>query len=326
MAGGGICGVAKKYRRCKLLLVCVSQPTTHLPRSSCHFLPHTPMAHHSNGAFGLIPAALRPATQRVGLSGGRRRLRTATATLVPSEILGGLTVVSGLVANGTFTLPAVTGATGLVALGGLRNGDRVDYVLQNNSVNPAGTATLAIDGAATFTMYGPLVVPAGSNSLHVRIIMNSATTALCYTSLVDPAGRLTIGAALFSYLDINQNAATGSTSAQGTYVALDNGALVTEAQLLSGYTYVANGAGNNLILPGAVAVANALLAKGITAAAGLRLPPIVVVDTVGAGALTVTPGAGVTVHGTAAITNMSATVHWVFSGAATAVAIVVQGA
>ena len=292
-----------------------------------HFLPHAIMAHHANGAFGLIPVALRPATQRVGLSAGRRRLRSAGATLVPSEILGGLTVVSALVANGTFPLPTVTGATGLVALGGLRNGDHVDYVLQNNSVVAAGTATLAIDAGATFTLYGPLVVPMGC-SLHTRIIMNSATTALCYTKLVGVSGQITPGPNLFSYVDIYQSAATGSTSTQGTYNAAGGAAVVTAAQLIGGYSYVgAAGGGVAITLPGAANTAAALLAKGIVAAAGLRLPPILI-EVTDANNLTVTANAAAdeTLHGTVAINNITAAVHYVFTGAATAVAVIVQGA
>lgn len=282
------------------------------------------MAHHSNGIFGLIPAELRPATRRVGLSGGRRRLRTAGGNLDPYEILGGLTVVTTLAANGNFVLPTLTGATGLIALGGVRNGDRLDYVLQNNSVLAAGTATLVIDAGATFTLRGPLVVPAGS-ALHARIIMNTATTAICFTRLVGPSGTIVTGPNLFSYVDLYQNVATGSTTAQGTYNAAGGVATITAAQLLGGYTYVgAAGGGVALNLPTAVAVQAALLAKGITSAAGLRLPPILVAVT-DANALTVTAGGGdTTVRGTAAVNNTTASVHFVYSAAATADAIVVH--
>jgi len=236
-------------------------------------------------------------------------------------------VVTTLAANGNFVLPTITGATGLVALGGLRNGDRLDYVLQNNSVLAAGTATLVVDAGATFTMRGPLVVPAGS-SLHVRLVLNSATTGLCFTRLVGPSGQIVTGTNLLSYVDAYQNVATGSTSLQGTYNAAGGAATLTAAQLLSGYTYVgAAGGGVALTLPGAAATAAALLVKGITAAAGLRLPPILI-EVTDANALTVTAAAAAdeTVHGTAAVNNITAAVYYVFSGAATAVALVVQGA
>ena len=61
---------------------------------------------------------------------------------------------------------------------------------------------------------------------------------------------------------------------------------------------------------------------GITSALGTRLPPIIVVVT-DANNLTVT-GTGETVYGTAAINNKTAIIHYIFTGAATAVAIVTQ--
>jgi len=299
-----------------------------IPLSALFTPDNNIMAHHSNGLFGVIEAKRRPATVRGALAGsGRRRLRTAGATLDPYEMLGGLTVVTGLVANGNFVLPAVTGAAGLVALGGMRDGDRLDYVLQNNSVNAAGTATLVVDVAATFTLRGPLVVPI-NNTLHVHIIMNSATTALCFTELVAPTGTFALGTqTLVSYVDVYQNLASGNTASQGVYNAAGGLATLTAAQLLGGYVYVGAAGGNvALTLPGAAAVQAALLAKGITSAAGLRLQPILVMDTdAGANTITVTAGAGETVHGTAVINNDSAAIHYVFTAAATAVALVVQG-
>lgn len=283
------------------------------------------MAQHSNGLFGVIPSGKRPLTQRHALVGGRRRLRTAGANLDPYEILGGRTVVSALVANGNFVLPTLTGATGLIALGGLRIGDRLDYVLQNDSVNAAGTATLVIDAGATFTLYGPLLVPAGA-TLYTRIVLNTATTALCYTNLVGASGAL-VAEPFLGYVDAHQNAATGSTSLQGAYATTVGAIVLTAAQVIGGYTLVTTEVGNVTITwPGAAVVQAALLAKGVTSAAGLRLPPVVLLEIGNLQTLTVTAGAGETVRGTAIVDDTSAEVHYVFSGAATADIVVVHGA
>ena len=63
---------------------------------------------------------------------------------------------------------------------------------------------------------------------------------------------------------------------------------------------------------------------GITSAAGTRLPPLIV-EVTDANALTVTAGTGETVHGTAAINNNTAIIHYIFTATNTAVAIVTQG-
>jgi len=268
----------------------------------------------------------RPSTRRSGVQGGRRRLLTASATLSAHDILGGHIAVSTLVANGTFTLPAVTGATGLVAVGGLQNGDRVKFVLRNNSVAAAGTATLAQDAGATITMQGPLVCPSGGASLHVEIMLDTAATAICYTRVVGASGVVEAGPNLLSYVDLYQSAATGSTTMQGTYATNAGAFAVTAAQLISGFTNTgAAGGAVALTLPGADAVQTALAAKGITSAAGLRLPPMVI-EVTDANALTVTAAAAAneTVHG-GAINNTTAVVHYVFTGAATADVFVVLG-
>ena len=101
-------------------------------------------------------------------------------------------------------------------------------------------------------------------------------------------------------------------------------AVITAAQLCDGYTYlgVAGGA-VTLTLPAIADVQTELLARGVTSAAGTRVPDVLVVVT-DANALTVTAGAGGTVVGTAAVNNSVATVKTVFTAAATAHHIVVQ--
>ena len=150
------------------------------------------MAHTSIQGFGLIKPSDRPGTLRSGVKGGRRRLLTAGATLSAHDILGGHIAVSGLVANGNFTLPSVTGATGLVAVGGLAAGDTVTFQLRNNSVAAAGTATLVQDAGATITMQGAVIVPAGGCTLRCEIMLDTATTAVCMTTLVAASGEVTV--------------------------------------------------------------------------------------------------------------------------------------
>jgi len=101
-------------------------------------------------------------------------------------------------------------------------------------------------------------------------------------------------------------------------------AAITAAQLCDGYTYLgAAGGAVALTLPAIADVQTELAARGVTSAAGTRVPDVLVVVT-DANALTVTAGAGGTVVGTAAVNNSVATVKTVFTAAATAHHIVVQ--
>ena len=118
---------------------------------------------------------------------------------------------------------------------------------------------------------------------------------------------------------------SGGSIIQGTTVETGGtGASITAAQIIHGYAYVGAAGGSvALTLPGADAIQTALSNIGITSAAGTRLPPLIV-EVTDANDLTVTAGTGETVHGTAAINNKTAIIHYIFTGAATAVAIVTQ--
>lgn len=284
------------------------------------------------GVFGLIALEQHPDDRRAGIQGSRGpRVRAEGgpvppgATIPAHEILGGQTIVTGLTGDGIYTLPAVIGPTGLAARGGLRRGDRVEWLFRNDSTDPLGVAVLAADALGTITMQGPLAVTRG-HTLNVRLLMVTALTAACFCAIVGPSGVAGTGRNLFSYVDILQETASGSTTMQGSYDDASDPITVTAQELLSGHTAVGvPGISPTVVLPAAADVAAALLAKGITAAAGLRLPPLLV--SVGPGGPTIngyTPGAGVTIRTQPAVARPRATVYFVFTSATTADAIVIM--
>ena len=115
----------------------------------------------------------------------------------------------------------------------------------------------------------------------------------------------------------------GGSITQATTIFTAGGSrTITAAELINGFAYVgAAGAAVALTFPGAVAVQSALNDMGIISAAGTRLTPILVSNT-NVSVLTVTGGGGVTIIGTAIINNTSAIIHYIFTGADTAVAII----
>jgi len=296
------------------------------------------MALDPEGAFGLIPIEKREVTRHTGVIGGRQRLRSAAGTIAPFELLGGLTTVSGLTENAVFQLPSVTAVAGLATRGGLRRGDRIEWVLQNTSTNAAGTATLTADALGTITMHGPLVASPGGYALHALIEMVTATTAMCNTEITGPAGIIGTGPNVLVYGNIRQETAVGSTSAQGvrkkTTDVVGGAIRPTAVELLAGcicYRVPAEPGGINpfsVILPSAADVAAALAAKGVTVAAGLRLAPLLIADVLVAPPSQIdwAAGAGVTFHGPGMVfDNVCASLHWVFSGPVTADVFAVRG-
>ena len=75
--------------------------------------------------------------------------------------------------------------------------------------------------------------------------------------------------------------------------------------------------------PGADVVQTTLAARGITSAAGMRMPISYVTNST-ASALTLTAATGETVIGTATVNASTSIAHYVFTGAATADIIVFQ--
>ena len=103
---------------------------------------------------------------------------------------------------------------------------------------------------------------------------------------------------------------------------------ITGNQLIVGHYYSAASAATTLTFPGVTGVdgtAAFLNAFGITAGAGIKLPPVIVSNTAATN-LTVTGIAGETVVGTAAINQNTATIHYIFTSATTADIVVVQSA
>lgn len=202
-------------------------------------------------------------------------------------------------------------------------------------------ATFSIDSSSTTGASNLSHVGAAGQDLTVACTAGSlnltgaeaAADAVQITASNAAGGiRLTAGTnnvvvpATFQALDINQSAATGSTTAFGTLDTAGGAQTISAAELISGYTYRgAAGGGVALTFPTATAVQTALAAKNITTAAGLRLPDVIVSVT-DANNLTITAGDGTeTVVATdAAINNETAVCKYVFSGAATALIIVIR--
>ena len=98
---------------------------------------------------------------------------------------------------------------------------------------------------------------------------------------------------------------------------------MSAAEMCNGYYYKgAAGGGVALTTAAAADIQTYLAARGITTAAGMCLPDVLI-DVSDANALTVTAGAGFTVLGSAAVNNVGAVCKVIFTGAATADIIVV---
>ena len=200
-------------------------------------------------------------------------------------------------------------------------GNADDLQIQHNGTNSvvtSATGNFIIDStAAAGAIVNRLGTDTAATSFQVRgdndtarVTVNGLGLVTCanmvYTAPATAAGIVTLGT---------------DYSAGGVRI-------ITAAELISGFSYRgAAGGGGALTLPGAAATAAVLLARGITAAAGLRLPPIFV-EVTDANALTVTAAAAAdeTVVGAAdvAVNNQCAIVMYMFTGAATAHAYVVK--
>jgi len=119
-----------------------------------------------------------------------------------------------------------------------------------------------------------------------------------------------------------------SSVVQGTYDAAGGAQSVSAAELLGGYVYNgAAGGGVALTLPAVADVIAALAAKDITAAAGMRLPSMVI-RVSDANNLTVTGNTGTTVvaQGDAVLNAEIGMVHLVFTSASALLAVLVRSA
>ena len=110
------------------------------------------------------------------------------------------------------------------------------------------------------------------------------------------------------------------------YNTAGGAATVSAAELIRGYHYKGvSGGAVTLTLPAIADVQTELAAQGITTAAGMKLiSEVVVNETGGANAITITAGVGGTVDGTAAITGAVAVVRTLFISANTALHTVIS--
>ena len=120
----------------------------------------------------------------------------------------------------------------------------------------------------------------------------------------------------------------GGTITQGVTVDTSGGVQnISVTELINGYMYLGAAGDNvNLTFPGAASVKAALANMGIISAAGTKLPSVIVEVTDSFNLSVVANGSDETVHGTAAINNGTATIHYVFTTATDAAIVVVQDA
>lgn len=189
-----------------------------------------------------------------------------------------------------------------------------DYKLQFLEISPPTTNDkgLKVSGTCEFT----------GNTVSTRDAVSISADALTTGSslkITAAANKMGIN------VDAGVSRFNGGSITQGTTVETGGGAkTITASQIINGYAYIGAAGGSvDLTLPGADAIQTALANMGITSAAGTRLPPLIV-EVTDANGLTLKPETGETVHGTAIINNKTAIIHYIFTGAATAVAIVTQ--
>ena len=221
----------------------------------------------------------------------------------------------------------ITSISATKTTGGLVN------IAQTGATTTQTAPSLTVSTSAT-TNVGAGVASFTGNTLTtgnaVSISANSLTTGnalyISATNIIDASGSALKITAAASKMALNVDAGVsrfnGGSITQATTIFTAGGSrTITAAELINGFAYVGAGAGGTLDLSGAVAVQSALNDMGIISAAGTRLTPILVSNT-NVSVLTVTGGGGVTIIGTAAINNTSAIIHYIFTGATTAVAII----
>jgi len=190
---------------------------------------------------------------------------------------------------------AVTLPAGSAGLGGFY----VEFVILvggAHTLTAGGSDTITPDSGATAA--ATLVLVAGGVGDRYLVCSVGTSTWYCYrTPAVGP-----------SRVDLANPGVRDVTGGAQT---------ITAAELVGGYTYDgAAGAAVALTLPTAALIQTALLAKGITSADGLRLPPILV-NVTDAFVVTVTLGVGGTVQGKATIDGGNGMVFVVFTSATT---------
>ena len=247
----------------------------------------------------------------------------ATAVAITAGT-GGVPITSDTVTTGdavSITANALTSGSALVitsSSGGKTAGGLVNIAQTGVSTNQTDP-TLTV--STTATTQGAVASFTGNSLTSSDAVVISATNLTTKSALIVTAAPNKMA------INVNDGVSrfNGGSITQGTTVETGGGAkTITAAQIINGYAYVgAAGSSVALTLPGADAIQTALAAMGITSAAGTRLPPLIV-EVTDANDLTVTAGTGETVHGTAAVNNKTAIIHYIFTGADSAVAIVTQ--
>ena len=281
-------------------------------------------------------------------------LGTVTTADINGGTLDGVVIGGAAAAAGTFTAVAVTNTattTNAVSISAnaLTTGSALDITSNSAGKTTGGLVNIAQTGATTTqtapsltvsttasTNVGAGVASFTGNTLTagnaVSISANALTSGnalyISATNIIDASGSALKITAAASKMALNVDAGVsrfnGGSITQATTIFTAGGSrVITAAELINGFAYVGSGAGGTLDLSGAVAVQSALNDMGIISAAGTRLTPILVSNTT-VSVLTVTGGGGVAIIGTDTINNTTAIIHYIFTGATTAVAIIQQ--
>ena len=213
--------------------------------------------------------------------------------------------------NNASQLPALEAGVANIASNLAVNGN--ETIAGNLAVNGTTTSTGLLTASGNAQVGGNLAVAGTTTSTG---LLTASTDAQVGGNLA-VAGSLTVVGAVVGAAVIG----TGTLNTSGAAVT------ITAAQLLGGYTYTgALAAGVALNLPTGVDLQAALLAVGVTSAAGTRLVNPISINVSGAFDLTVTGLAGATVLGGPAVQATAALVHITFTAAATYDAVVVLSA
>ena len=295
-----------------------------------------------NSSAGVINIGDDAINQNINIgTQGERTISIGTGAFADTINIGNATGATSVsITAGTTGIPmisdtATTNNAVSISADALTTGSALDITSTSNAKTSGSLVNIAQTGVSTTQETHSMTVSTSATS-HVNAGVASFTgNSLTIGNAVSiSATAITTGSALkitavANTMGINVDAGVsrfnGGSITQGTTVETGGGAQSPSAiQLINGYAYVgAAAAGVNLTLPGADAIQTALTNMGIISAAGTRLPPIIIVVT-DANNLTVSGGTGETVHGTAAINNKTAIIHYIFTGAATSVVIVTQ--
>jgi len=218
-------------------------------------------------------------------------------TITAAELISGYMYNGAAGADVALTLPGADAvqtallADGIVTAAG--------YKLPSISINVTDAFNLTVTAGTGETVIGPSI---NNNTAKVEYIFTAAATATATVILSK-----TLPTERAYTID------TATTPAP------------TATEVIDGFFSAATYDAANCVLPAATDIQTELLTRGITSAAGMKFPVLVFDNAGGANTLTVTAADGtITILGNPAIAaNLSAVVHYIMTGAATASAVVV---